>query len=173
MKALLIALLASAGLAAATPSLAQAYGGHDWGAAQSADWDTGWNSPWTDGGVDRAGLGQARFDREVQQLWQGIRYGLADGSFSRDQAAGFSRELRAIQAHVFWEQRHGAFDRNEAQYRLAGLHQRMHAIRHWRQARFGDDARRYDQGYGQAYGADYGRDDRHGDDRDSPYPRQR
>ena len=145
MKTLLIALLAGSTLTAALPSLAQAHDGQNYGYNPGSYAGDDWNN---------GGRGYARFDEEFRHIWQGIQHGLSDGSYSRQQAWRFQRDLRSIQARAEWEQRQGRYDSGDIQYRLAGLHERMHAI-HDR----GHDGQRddgYGQGYDQPYGQSYG-----------------
>ena len=104
MKKLVLAALAAASLAAvAAPALAHEGDDDDW-SIESYD----------------------SFTQQYHHIWDGIRHGLSDGSYSPGQAQYFYRQLRGIQARADWEQQTGQFDPDEISDRLQDLHERMH-----------------------------------------------
>jgi hypothetical protein len=131
MKKLLLALLATSTLAVAAPALAHDEGDDDWSAPSYSD-----------------------FDQQHHPIWDGIQYGLSDGSYTPWQARRFSRELQSIRARAWWEQSRGYYDPEDTDARLESLHTRMHIAHDQGHERLNNDWHGYSGQYG-GYG-DYG-----------------
>jgi hypothetical protein len=145
MKMLMVALLATSAVSLTAPvAMAQSY--RDGGSAQRT-WDRG------DQSYGRRDAYSSRaFYQEYRELQSGIRHGLRDGSFSRDQARLFTNALQAIGDRAEWMRRNGNFDGRDLQGRLNQVRGRMqlaHSQGHDRldrADRYGDnryDDRRY------------------------------
>ena len=145
MKRRLAALLAASALAMAVPVAASAHE-NDRGYNQGSDWDRG------DGGYNN-------FRQEFQHLYDGLRHGQEDGSFSRGEARQIYWAINSLRQRLdYFRNNDGYLDRREAndiQIRLNRLHQDMHALH---------DNAHDEQNYG--YG---GRNDNYGGDRNGGY----
>ena len=102
MKKVVLALLASATFALATPALAH-------------DGDDDWTPD-----------SYVEFNQLYQHIWQGIQHGLGDGSYTSREARYFYGQLRQIQRKAYWEERSGDYNPDEIAGDLQDLHDRMH-----------------------------------------------
>lgn len=134
MKKLMMALLATATFAVATPALAH-------------DDDDGWRPD-----------SYAEFGQSYQHIWQGIQHGLGDGSYTPREARYFYGQLRQIQRKAYWEERSGEFDPEDIAEDLQQLHQRMHVAHERGHERLNDDWNYSGNGgYASPYGNQYRR----------------
>lgn len=156
MKRYLLAALAAAALAAALPSAAAAgsdddrgyrrgdgrpsdypQGGYPQGSYPQGNYpqggypddgrdDRGRRGQWRRGGCDNAAYGE--FQDELQRLYQRVRRGQYDGSYSRDSARNFYRAIGLDQQYLDYYYRDGCLDRgeiNDLSYRIDALRQQM------------------------------------------------
>ena len=128
MKTIIVAGLAAAALAFASPALA--HGDDDDWTAES----------------------YSAFTQQYQHIWDGIQHGVSDGSYTPWQARRFSRALQDIRAQAYWQDRSGAYDPEDIEQRLERLHDTMHAAHERGHERLDE------QGYGgYGYGGAFGR----------------
>lgn len=128
MKRLLIALLATSGIALAAPAIAHPDDDHP---AVVAD------QSWNNGGDT-----YAEFDQEYQHIWANIQHGLSDGSYTQSQAQQYLRAMQQIRARAQAMEQAGRYDPGDTQARLTQLHEVMHEAHddgHAIQDRRGDD----------------------------------
>ena len=111
MKRLMIALLSTSAIAFAVPA-----------AAHPEDHATTAEAPWNNGGAT-----YADFNREYQQVWDGVQHGLSDHSYTREQGDRFLATMREIRARADEMQREGRYDPQLTHVRLAQLHNEMDA----------------------------------------------
>ena len=146
MKKLLLTLVTIAAVSVGLPAVADAQLEEEanW---QQDDWNNGGNS-------------YAEFDQEYRHIWNGIRHGLGDGSYTPREANYFYRQMQNIRARADWQARSGYYDGGQIQAALEQLHDRMHNVHergHDRQQQY-YYGNRGGYGYGQpsAYGNPYG-----------------
>jgi len=133
MKRTLLALLASAALTSALPldAVAGGEGGNDGSYRQQRDgtWDRGrrdgrWNR--NRGGCDSGAYSQIQ--GELQSLYERVRRGQYDGSYSRDSAKNFYRAIQLDQQYLDYYSNDGCLDRrelNDLRYRIDALREQM------------------------------------------------
>lgn len=111
MKKLVLGLVAAAALGAAIPAAA-----HDYEYPRPvSDWDYS------------ASYGE--FSDDIDHLKEGVRHGLGDGSYDREDARRFYREIRRIEQmanRYYATGGYSPWERERIQRRIADLHARMH-----------------------------------------------
>ena len=146
MKKLILALVATTAITVGLPAVANAH----------PDEDAGWQQDdWNNGGDS-----YAEFDQEYRHIWNGIRHGVSDGSYTPREANYFYRQMQIIRARADWQARSGYYDGGQIQASLEQLHDRMHYAHergHDREQQY-YYGNRDDYGYGRrsAYGDAYG-----------------
>lgn len=158
MKRFVIGILATTALAAAAlPAAAQqsqnygqGYGqggyGQSYGQGNNGyQYGSGWSRNW-------ASSGRADFRGEFNHIYAGIQHGMNDGSYSRDQARRFFREVqnlrrleayyRANDGHVNGREVRDLTQRIERLHAIMhGAHERGHQRRDYRRNGYQDDHR--------------------------------
>lgn len=133
MKTLLLTLfVAAAAFNIGRPAVANAH------LAEAANWQ---QDDWNNGGDS-----YAAFDQEYRHIWDGIRHGVNDGSYTPREADYFYQQLQAIRVRADWQARRGFYDGDQIQTWLEHLHDRMHTAHQ----RGHDD--RYNYGNADGYG---------------------
>ncbi|MFO1186537.1 MAG: hypothetical protein U1E87_03220 [Alphaproteobacteria bacterium] len=125
MRRTLLALLASAALTSALPVDAIAAAAPDNGSyrqRQDGDWVRGRRGR----GCDKGAYGEVQ--SELQRLYQRVRQGERDRSYTRDSARNFYRAIQLDQQYLDQYNRDRCIDRgevNDLRYRIDALRQQM------------------------------------------------